>query len=271
MDEITVAALQMMLTHKEVKANISHLRSLLQANEGGFDVLLLPEMWTTGFVVDVDRMSPQFFADAYEEGRQEMKAVAREYQCAVYGSLIQLLPSGRPANTGLFITPEGGEVEYHKRHLFSHGGEAKLFDAGMERVQVEYRDWQIRLAICYDLRFPTWLRQDPELGYYDLLLCTANWPRPRHVAWERLLRARAIENQCYLGACNRVGTPHPKLRYPGYSFVIDDEGNSLAESKLPDEVLLRATISRQRLQEKRQSFPLLPDQDLFRVINERQP
>lgn len=258
---LRVAALQMEQQHMDIEANVAHLWELIEG--ATFDLLVLPEMWTTGFVTKVEELPEAYFCKAYEAGRTAMHQVAKQYNAAIYGSLIELQPSGKPANTGLFITPDGTETRYLKRHLFGYGGESKLFEAGEERVQVTYRGWNIRLSTCYDLRFPVWLRQDPSLGDYDLLLLSANWPRPRHIAWERLLRARAIENQCYLVATNRVGTPHPKLQYPGYSFILDDLGDSLAESKEAVETLLSYNLSLEELTKSRSRFPLLPDADLF--------
>lgn len=261
LSSLKVAALQMEQQHMDIATNVAHIWELIEG--ATFDLLVLPEMWTTGFITKVDALSEAYFHEAYEAGRKAMHAVAKQYNAAVYGTLIELQESGKPANTGLFIAPDGTETRYLKRHLFGYGGESNLFEAGKERVQVTYRGWNIRLATCYDLRFPVWLRQDRTLGYYDLLLVSANWPRPRHQAWERLLRARAIENQCYLVASNRVGTPHPKLQYPGYSFILDDLGDSLAESKEPVEALLTYQLHLKHLTSSRTHFPLLPDADPF--------
>lgn len=258
---LRVAALQMEQQHMDIAANVAHLWELIEG--ATFDLLVLPEMWTTGFITKVDELSEAYFHDAYQAGRKAMHEVAEKYNAAVYGSLIELQPTGKPANTGLFVTPDGTETRYLKKHLFGYGGESKLFEAGSERVQVMYRGWSIRLATCYDLRFPVWLRQDKSLGYYDLLVISANWPKPRHTAWERLLRARAIENQCYLVATNRVGIPHPKLQYPGYSFVLDDLGESLVESKEAIETLLTYDLNLEELTHSRSRFPLLPDADPF--------
>ena len=263
-DQLVVASLQMEQRQKDIEANIAKVEQLVAGQR--FDLLVLPEMWTTGFIVKVAELSPVFLTEAFERGLETMKELAKAHDAAIYGTLLELRPSGKPSNTGLFVTPSGKVTYYRKKHLFHLGGEAEHFEAGKERVQVEYRGWQIRLSICYDLRFPTWLRQDPQLGLYHLLLCSANWPRPRHLAWERLLRARAIENQCYLVASNRAGIPHPKLIYPGYSFIIDSEGESLAESKEPVETLLSACISRSDLEAKRQTFPVLEDLDPYQLL-----
>lgn len=262
-ETLRVATLQMEQQQKDVDANVAHMQELLVGNI--FDLLVLPEMWTTGFITNIDGLPEGFIENACECGREAMHRVAKQYNAAVYGTLIELQPSGKPANTGLFVTPQGEETRYFKKHLFGYGGEAELFEAGTERVQVSYLGWKVRLATCYDLRFPLWLRQDKNLGYYDLMLISANWPKPRHLAWERLLRARAIENQCYLVATNRVGTPHPKLQYPGYSFILDAHGTSLSESLEPVETLLVADLSRDTLSTFRSQFPVLSDADPFTI------
>lgn len=264
MKTLKVAALQMELVQKDITQNIAQLHKLTEG--ATFDLLVLPEMWTTGFIVNTEKLSDDYLHQAYEEGVEVMKELAKAHKATIYGSLIELLPNGKPSNTGLFVTPTGEVTLYRKKHLFRPGGEAEKFEAGNERVQVNYQGWEIRLSTCYDLRFPVWLRQDREMGLYDLLLCCANWPRPRHLAWERLLRARAIENQCYLIAANRTGTPHPKLQYPGYSFILDTEGESLAESKEAQQLLLTATLSKDELEERRRKFPVLDDLDPYHLI-----
>lgn len=263
-EQLVVASLQMEQQQKDIDANITKVKQLVEGQ--AFDLLVLPEMWTTGFLVKVADLSREFLTEAFERGLETIKALATANDAALYGTLLELRPSGKPSNTGLFVTPTGEVTYYRKKHLFHLGDESEHFEAGEERVQVSYQGWQIRLSTCYDLRFPTWLRQDPELGLYDLLLCSANWPRPRHLAWERLLRARAIENQSYLVASNRAGTPHPKLLYPGYSFILDSEGESLSESKEPVETLLTATLSRPDLMARRSAFPVLEDLDPFQLL-----
>lgn len=263
MKRLQVAALQMELAQKDIQRNIAQLHKLTEG--ATFDLLVLPEMWTTGFIVNTEKFSEEDLHQAYEEGVKTMKELAKAHDAAIYGSLIELLPNGKPANSGVFVTPTGEVTPYRKKHLFRPGGEAEKFEAGSERVQVNYHGWEIRLSTCYDLRFPVWLRQDREMGLYDILLCSANWPRPRHLAWERLLRARAIENQCYLIATNRTGTPHPKLQYPGYSFILNTEGDSLTESKEEEQILLTTTLSKEQLEERRQKFPVLKDLDPFHL------
>lgn len=264
---LRVAALQMRQEPRDIETNIAKLESILEAQfRPDTDVVVLPEMWTTGFMVDVQELEDDYLHRAYDLGVNAMRQLAKRYQCAFYGSLIQLQPSGKPANAGVFVTPDGTEVIYLKKHLFGPGGEAKLFEAGDLRKQIEYKGWVLRLSTCYDMRFPVWLRQDQSLGYYDVLLCSSNWPKPRHIAWERLLRARSIENQCFTIAANRVSYEGEKPEYPGYSFVLDAFGDSIAESKEPEELMLYADLSDERLEKFRANFPVLQDGDKYEIL-----
>lgn len=266
-ETLRVAAVQMRQEPRDIDSNISQLELLIEAQfKPDTDVLVLPEMWTTGFIVEIENLPTEYLHRAYHRGIQMMKELAMRYQCALYGSLIQLQPSsGKPANNGIWITPDGTEEYYLKKHLFGPGGEAKLFEPGHQRKQVTYKGWVLRLSTCYDMRFPVWLRQDKTLGYYDVLICSANWPKPRHLAWEHLLRARSIENQCYGIAANRVSREDEKPDYPGYSFILDAFGDSLAENKEREEVLLYADLSAERLEKFRNNFPVLQDGDNYQI------
>lgn len=264
---LRVAVVQMQQAQGEVSTNIDHLKSLLRAHlSEPVDLLLLPEMWTTGFMTKAGSMSTADIADAYERGNEEMKSIAAHYGCAVYGSLIEPVEGDRLANSGLFVRPDGETTVYRKRHLFGPGGERKYFEGGSERVQVAWRGWQIRLSICYDLRFPIWQRQEvDEERQYDLLLNCANWPDVRIDAWEILLRARAVENQCYVMAANRTGDGPKGLKYPGYSMIIDALGRDIAEGKGGNEAILLATLDGSALVDFREKFPVLREIDDYNL------
>lgn len=269
--DLRVAVVQMQQAQGDVDANVQRLRTLLDRHivaEATPDLLLLPEMWTTGFMTKADTMTTAEIREAYERGVAEMKAVAESRDCAVYGSLIQPVEEDRLSNTGLFVTPYGEPVEYRKRHLFGPGGERKYFVAGSERMQVAWRGWSIRLTTCYDLRFPVWQRQSAVVDeQYDILLNCANWPDLRIDAWEILLKARAIENQCYVLASNRTGAGPKGLKYPGYSFVLGPKGEELQGGKSSAETVLCATIERAMLEEFRAKFPVLEEIDDYMVHN----
>lgn len=267
---LRVGVVQMQQTQGDAETNIAHLRTLLaeqMASDDDMDLLLLPEMWTTGFMTRAGALTADDLRYAYDRGVEEMQSIADRYDCAVYGSLIETVESERLSNTGLFVTPGGDpHTIYRKRHLFGPGGERKYFVSGDERVQVEWRGWNIRLTICYDLRFPVWQRQYPDgEERYDLLLNCANWPDLRIDAWEILLRARAVENQCYVLASNRTGDGPKGLCYPGYSLILDAKGAELEEGRDGRECILRAELEREALDEFREKFPVLEEIDGYTV------
>lgn len=160
----------------------------------------------------------------------------------------------------LFVTPDGEVHHYDKRHLFSLGGEDKLFTAGSERLVVEYMGWRICPLVCYDLRFPVWSRNR---GDYDLLIYTANWPAARSNAWSALLHARAIENQCYVAGCNRVGKEPSEAEYAGHSVVVDFRGDTVAAGTAFAEDIVTAVPDRHELELFREKFPVWRDADSF--------
>ena len=162
-------------------------------------------------------------------------------------------------NRFYFVTPEGDYAQYDKHHLFTYGGEHKRYQAGQERVVVEYMGVRILLAICYDLRFPVWSRNRKD---YDMAIYVASWPTPRVEAWKALLHARAIENQCYVVGVNRVGKD-PYCQYSGHSAIIDPYGKTLAECNEDKECLLTAQIDMEVLKAFREKFPVLEDADDF--------
>ena len=160
-----------------------------------------------------------------------------------------------------FVTPDGGVRVYDKKHLFGYGGERDRFSAGIDRVTVEYDGVRFMLAVCYDLRFPVWLRN---IGDYDVLIVSANWPEGRRRAWDVLTKARAIENQCYVIAVNRVGKD-PACVYSGGSALIDPCGCTLAACEDEKEGHAEAVIDMDALNAFRNKFPVLDDADSFTI------
>ena len=253
----------------DVHENISHLNDLLQSvPDSSIDLLLLPEMWTTGFMTSTKALGADDILESFEIGQEAMIQIAKEKRCAVYGSLIEPVEDERLSNTGLFVSPEGVIATYRKRHLFGPGGERKHFVGGDKCVQVEWQGWRIRLTICYDLRFPVWQRQNPSMSdQYDILLNCANWPDVRIDAWEILLKARAVENQCYVLASNRTGDGPKGLKYPGFSLVLGPKGEELAHGKNGEECVIRTTLDSESLITFRENFPVLQEIDDFIISN----
>ena len=186
-----------------------------------------------------------------------IKAQSRALGSVVCGSLI--IEDGGYFNRLIWATPDGEIQHYDKRHLFRMADEHQFFDAGSERVTVSYKDWRICLSVCYDLRFPVWLRNQ---GDYDLLLCVANWPAARALAWQTLLRARAIENQSYCVGVNIVGTDGNGLSYVGDSGVYAPDGEVLVAADRAEGVTF-ATLEPSVLTSLRQAFPVGLDADRF--------
>lgn len=262
--KLTVSLLQMEQKQKDFKANLWSVRDFFCSLPDKTDIAVLPEMWTTGFMTTKEELDRELIEEAFQKGREAMRALASEYGTAVYGSLIEPLPDGRLSNSALFVDGSGEKIGYYSKHqLFGPGGEKKYFSAGDRRVQIAYKGFQIRLAVCYDLRFPVWLRQDRSLGLYDLLLLCANWPEPRQEHWQTLLKARAIENQAFVATTNRVGKGPAGLHYPGLSAVYDAWGTSIAVGDPASAGWLTATLSGDELASTRKSFPVLDTLDPF--------
>ena len=187
-----------------------------------------------------------------------MCKVAAERDCAIAGS-VAVEENGTYYNRFYFVYPDGTIRSYDKKHLFSYGGEHLCFTAGKERVVVEFRGVRMLLQICYDLRFPVWTRNR---GDYDMILYVASWPTSRVEAWNLLLRARAIENQCYVAGVNRVGTD-PSCTYCGGTVLIDPYGKTVAECETGRECEVSGSVDMEQLEVYRKKFPVLGDADAF--------
>lgn len=224
------------------------------------DLFVLPEMWTTGFVVNPENENTCI--EDEHRSLERMRYLATICGGAVSGSIAIRNDEGKYYNRHFFVRPDGTYDYYDKRHLFAYGGEDKHYESGTRRVIIEYSGLRILLATCYDLRFPVWLRNN---GDYDAILITANWPERRRNAWNVLLRARAIENQCYVIAANRTGKDN-QCQYCGDSMIIDAKGNIMAETKGCTEQLITAEINIESLNSFRRKFPVLRDKDNYNLI-----
>ena len=218
------------------------------------DLFVLPEMFSTGFCTQ-----PQGIAEPVEsESLVWMKRVAAERNCAIAGS-VAIEDGGKFFNRFYFVHPDGLVQSYDKKHLFTYGGEHKQFTPGTERVIVSYKGVRFLMQICYDLRFPVWSRNR---GDYDVALYVASWPVPRIEVWKALLRARAIENQCYVVAVNRVGED-PNCSYCGGSEVINPYGKTIAGCEDYKVCGAEAVIDMDVLEDFRKKLPVLTDADDF--------
>ena len=218
----------------------------------GSDLYVLPETFSTGFCTQPEGIAETADSDTLKW----MKKKSATIDAAIAGS-VAVCEDGKYYNRFYFVHPDGTVQQYDKHHLFTYGGEHLRFTAGQERVIVGYRGMRILLEICYDLRFPIWARNH---GDYDMILYVASWPTPRVEAWSALLKARAIENQCYVVGVNRVGTDHA-CQYCGGSVVIDPYGKTIAECEWDKENEATAEINIEQLDAFRKKFPVLNDAD----------
>ena len=218
------------------------------------DLILLPEMWNTGF-----SMTPEPLAMKMDGLAVEAMQKWAIQKSAIVGSSVIIEDNGQYYNRFILVDTNGPVACYDKKHLFTLAGEHEAYKAGREIVNYKHNKWDFRLNVCYDLRFPVWSRND--VGYH-VLLYVANWPSQRHHAWRTLLQARAIENQCYVIACNRTGTDPNGHNYLGGSCVIDYLGQYIVEMD-NQEGTIEATIDMDALLIFRSKFNFLADRDSF--------
>lgn len=254
--ELKISLIQTDLVWEDPAANHEHISARI-ASLGETDVIVLPETFNTGFSMDSKRLAEPINGISM----QWMKQEAKKANAVVCGSLI-IEDEGQYYNRFIWMQPDGDFQFYNKRHLFRMGEEHKSFTPGKNKAIIEYKGWRICPMICYDLRFPVWSRNQEQ---YDLLLYVANWPEVRINAWEKLLYARAIENQCYVAACNRIGVDGLGVNCSGSSTLVDPKGDLIA--KVPNQKAgeLNTEISLTDLNDFRKRFPVSMDADGFEV------
>lgn len=256
-DLLNIAYVQPDIKWHDIEGNLRQYDTMLDGISDA-DLIVLPEMFATGFTNQLDGTAQTM--DGHLADWMLRKAAAKN--AAVAGS--QIINDGANYYNRLIVAMPDGHAEwYDKHHLFRMGCENETLAPGKELKIISFRGWRIRLAVCYDLRFPVWLRNTG--NNYDILLCVANWPTARHSIFETLLRARAIENQCYVVGVNRVGTDGLGIDYAGGSSVIDIYGSVM--SRLPENTIGigRATVSLSKLNAFREKFPTILDADGFEI------
>lgn len=246
----------------DIDANLARLEEYFSERVvgGGFDVVILPEMFNTGF----GKAAAGYAEFMKGKSHKWLKNMAMLSGAMILGSMA-VRENGLVFNRLMCVYPEGHTLFYDKKHLFSYGDEHTVFSSGKSPLVLYHKGFVIKPLICYDLRFPVWSRnsnKDP----FDVLIYVANWPYSRQLAWEQLLKARAIENQCYVIGCNRIGGDGNQLHYKGGSAVIDYQGQYLASPK-GEEALLVAELNKSSLQKFRGEFPFLNDADEFQFIS----
>ncbi len=261
MDNLRISLVQGDTLWHDPEGNREYYGDLVAPLRGITDLVLLPETFTSGFSNEA--------IDRAEDMQGPTVAWMRE-QAAALGAVVtgsvQLREGDAVYNRMLWATPDGGLRHYDKRHLFTYAREHERYAPGRDRLVVELRGWRINPLVCYDLRFPVFARNtlDPETGRpdFDLQLYVANWPAARAYAWKTLLRARAIENLCYVAGLNRVGRDGNGIAYCGDSAVIDFMGTPLSECA-DEEVVVTTTLLADSLAAHRERFPALRDGDRF--------
>jgi len=240
-------------------ANLELLGSYINKVSSGTDIIVLPELFTTGFVVDDN--AKDYAEQNGGETISYLKKLSSYYNVAFAGSFLATNETGNLFNRGFFIEPSGEEVFYDKRHLFTMSGEQNVYAQGDKMPPiVRFRGMNIKLIVCYDLRFPVFCRN--ENNNYDVMLVVANWPKVRINAWKTLLQARAIENECYVCGVNRCGADPKGLEYAtGGSWIIDFKGKIIGERTTSP--IIESELSPADLARFREKFPAWRDADSF--------
>jgi omega-amidase len=262
MPEFTVSLVQTDLHWHDPAANRAALAQLLETaldQPGLTDLIVLPEMFTTGFSMDAAAQAEPADGPTLAWLREQ----AARYNAVVTGS-VMLTEGGCYYNRLLWVRPDGSYSQYDKRHLFRMAGEHEVYAAGTAPLVEEWRGWRIRPLVCYDLRFPVWSR-NASAEPYDILLYVANWPHTRVHAWQTLLQARAIENLAYVAGVNRIGTDGLSNFYSGHSVLLDMRGEYLAQAGSLPTVLTRRLL-RHPLQAVREQLSALTDADEFELL-----
>ncbi|GAB2711457.1 amidohydrolase [Halomonas garicola] len=266
MSKLTVSLVQCDLRWENPDANHRQLEDQLgELGSHETDVIVLPEMFATGFTMNSREMAEPM---AQSESVAWLCRQAEARGCVITGS-VAVEDGGKHYNRLVWAQPDGELILYDKRHLFRMAGEHERYAAGSERPVIEYKGVRLLLTVCYDLRFPVWLRQQPEGEApfeYDALLCVANWPTPRRHAWRTLLQARAIENLCYVIGVNRVGEGGNGLSYSGDSMLVDFKGEAVIDPPAETACIETGTLDTEALAAFREKFPAWQDADRFQLL-----
>ena len=257
---MNIAIVQAPLIWEDVIGNLMAFDGRLMKIKDA-DMIVLPEMFSSGFTVEgIEKMALH-----YEVVCQRMQIWARNKQALVMGSTV--FGVGKHYyNRLVAMLPSGEMLSYDKRHCFTMGGENKRFWAGQRQLVFEYKGARVAPFVCYDLRFPVWSRNT---SGYDIAVYVANWPQVRRNVWQTLLKARAIENQCYVVGVNRVGEDNAGLHYAGDSFVVSPKGEVMASCAPYADEVCQVEVNLDDLREFRRQFPVLEDMDAFKIMKNR--
>lgn len=255
---LNVTLVQPDLIWENTEKNLSRLEDMILRSNVSTDLILLPELFSTGFSMHASSLAE----DMDGQTTRWLKHMASTLSCCVTGSII-IKERGKFFNRLVFMYPSGEFDVYDKRHLFRMGKEHEYYNPGTKKLIVEYKDWKIRPLICYDLRFPVWSRNCMD---YDILIYLASWPEARKNVWEALLKARAIENLCYVIGVSRIGKDGNRINHTGDSMVFDYKGNSILRLPENTETVGSVVLNKEKLTDFRSSFPVHMDADKFKLI-----
>ena len=256
--ELKIAIIQTDLVWENPIENRRMLEDKINAISTEIDLIILPEMFTSGFTMNAVSVAESMDGETLVW----LKSIAEEKQVAIIGSLV-ITENNNFYNRLVCVEPSGAVSHYDKRHTFTLAGEDNVYSAGKEKLIFNYKSWRICPLICYDLRFPVWARNVED---YDLLIYVANWPKIRINAWDALLKARAIENMSYCIGVNRVGLDGNNYEYTGHSAAYDVLGNridSIPENKEATEI---AVLEKEHVKKYREKLNFLTDKDDFNLI-----
>ena len=268
MSTLSLTTIQTNLFWEDKTTNLEMFESKINSIPAKTEIVILPEMFSTGF-----SMNPQKLAEKMEgDTVRWMSRVATQKKIILTGSII-IEDKGNYFNRLIWMLPDGRYGWYDKRHLFAFAGEHNAYSRGEKRLIASVKGWKINLQVCYDLRFPVWVRQQNKLAdstddqrtqEYDLIIYVANWPQRRNHAWKTLLQARAIENQCYVAGVNRIGNDGNNIYHSGDSMIVDPLGEILY-TKADTEDIHTITLQKDKLTEIRSKFPFWKDADDFSI------
>lgn len=253
---LKISLVQIDLVWENKTENLSNIAKLILNDQSVSDIYLLPEMFTSGFSMNPSNLSETPDGESF----QWMKQIAKKKNALIAGSLI-IAENGQYYNRFYAMQPDGKSISYDKRHLFRMGDEETHYSHGSSRVVFEWKGWRFLPVICYDIRFPVWMRNQDD---YDVILVVANWPEPRREVWRNLLIARSLENQSYVAAVNRTGKDANGINYVGDSLLIDPKGCLITDGA-DQPGLIKGELNYKELIGFREKFPAFLDRDNFTI------
>lgn len=257
MANLRTAIIQTELHWENIDKNIEMFSKKLDGIKGKTDIIVLPEMFTTGFTLNAKLLAE----DMRGKSVNFLTEYSKKLHSYICGSVI--IKSGKKYFNRLIVCSPEGKIQYYdKRHLFSMGNENLVYSEGKKHLTLNIKGWKISFFICYDLRFPVWCRNK---NNYDVAIFSANWPKERNYYWKNLLLARAIENQCYVVGVNAIGKDGNGILISGNSAVINPYGKYLLDAK-ENSGIFYTELDKKLLDDFRKKFPVHKDADNFKII-----